>query len=834
MKKKLGLAAMVAAALLLSGCQKKAPEQTKEPLKTRTPQEVVNLTGTEFISLAKGSKMELLVSPDTGTIRWQSQATKEHLDTKLFDESITQPVLKSDVVATYFTGRAQDRYSTNASMDTYTYGVEQETMSYEALDNGVRIVYELGSDKVTYKDFPAYIRAERMNELVMQFCDKKQEKAILAQYKLSKSGIYSRVATERFPLTGMAAKQLYELFYVQGSYNYEELEKDNQEFDKLNEMPQRQHIVLVTEYVLDGDDLVVKIPTGEMIWNEEFPIRSLDVLPYFLSTQEKEGYLFVPDGSGALIYLDNNKLSEYQFSSRYYNGDKLINAQTNDSTNVQMTAPIYGMKTKDYAVLGIIEKGAEIATLNAYINGVFNAIPYSRVSLNFMIQEDQTIKASNSLTYTFKKVSEDYYSDDIQIRYCYLEKEKADYVGMAKTYQDYLVKNNKLKKNEAEENAPFFVELLGEADKQEHFLGVPYQGNISLTTFSQAETILTQLKESGIENLKAVYTGFANGGLNQRAIERVKISSELGGKEGFKRLIQNMSKLGIEVFPNVKLQTVSTTKGISKENLSFFINEELAELYTFDLVKNQAVLDAKYKTHFIAPTYLDTYISKFSKSYQELGIKNLASPDFMTFITGNYAKGKNISMTTALTNYRKALEELGNSYQLALSNPIQEAYQYTDYILDLPTQSSGMKVLDAAVPFLQIVLNGYIPYSAPIINNYKLDIQTEFMKAIETKSALKFRLMKEEEKALEGTDYQNIFMASFDTWKENLSVYYKEYNTFYQKVADAQIVNHEIIERNNDYRIVTYSNGVKVYLNYSDEKAVINGIEVPANSYIIG
>ena len=63
--------------------------------------------------------------------------------------------------------------------------------------------------------------------------------------------------------------------------------------------------------------------------------------------------MFVPDGSGALINLNNTKLNENQFTARFYGGDKLVNTTTYDETKINMTMPVFGLKTGDSAVFAI-------------------------------------------------------------------------------------------------------------------------------------------------------------------------------------------------------------------------------------------------------------------------------------------------------------------------------------------------------------------------------------------------------------------------------------------------------------------------------------------------
>jgi hypothetical protein len=824
----------VLAGILLSftACSKNtAVKQISE----RVPGEKITYSGSDFVTVGDSENMLLLLDPISGNLRWQDKKTQEYLETKLMDSETSASMVRADVIAHYYSGKESNKYDAYSSMDSYEYAVEMETMSYESIENGVRIVYEIGSNKVSYKDFPAYISKERMETLVLQYLDDTQIKTINKQYRLTKSGIYSRNTNKDQPLSGMAAPELYRLFYEVGKYTYEELEADNTENNKLDEMPQKQNISVTMEYYLDGDDLLVRIPTGEITYSVDYPLKALDVLPFFLSSENKDGYLFLPDGSGALIYLDNNKMQEYQYSSRYYNGDVLNGTENYNSGNTTMNLPVYGMKDGNFAVLGIIEKGAEVATLNTYINGYYSGIPYSRASLTFQIREEQTVASfsDSSTPFTLRKVSDDYYSDDIVLRYCFLTGEKADYNGMADAYSNYLLNNNALTKAPEEEKAPFFVKLLGEVDKQKYFLGIPYDGKVPLTTFAQAEDILSDMQRKGIENIKVDYDGIANGGLNQRAVEKVKISGNLGGKDDLNSLITYADSIGADIYPNFKLQTASTAKSLSKAERSFFISGQVAQLYRFDLVQQQVSLDNPYPTYIIHPNYISDYIKKFDHSMKKLEIGNIASDDFYTFLSASYKKNENISITNAMPNYEEALNTLGQDYQLMLSNPIAPAFRETDYITDLPMKNSGMKILDASIPFEQLVLDGYLTYSTEQLNEYSYDIWENFMKALETKSAPKFCFMYEDTKVLEDTTMNHIFMAQYSKWEDKISEYYEMYNEFYDKVKDATIIKHEIVDRNNDTIMVTYSNGVVAYFNYGDTDTVIQSVPVAANNYIV-
>ena len=67
-------------------------------------------------------------------------------------------------------------YGTISNMNTYTMCVETGRISYQLIDNGVRIIYDIGNDEITYKNFPKYIRQERLEELVLQYLNEAESK----------------------------------------------------------------------------------------------------------------------------------------------------------------------------------------------------------------------------------------------------------------------------------------------------------------------------------------------------------------------------------------------------------------------------------------------------------------------------------------------------------------------------------------------------------------------------------------------------------------------------------------------------------------------------------
>lgn len=851
MKKRLLFTSAAVAALcltLLGGCGSGDKTVQEDDVSYWENQQYDTFSGSDFVEISQSGGMKLLLEPSTGTVRWLDTATGAYHDSNMSHvaDYVANDAQKSDVVVRYFSGtKNNDKtfYST-AAYDSYSMSVSRGQMAFQKIENGVRVVYTLGTTDISYKNFPRTISDERYNELVLQYLDASQkDMATKTYYNQLADGSWGRMSSASNPLRGLAAQQLYSIFYEVGHYTEEELYADLEEIGAdADEYPSNLMIRVPIDYYLEDGCMMVKVDTSLLETGKDNPINQLTLVPYFLTSDptmdQEEGYMFVPDGSGALIYLDSTKTRELHFGARYYGGDPQLNATTYSSVDNDLMMPVFGMKTHDATVFGIIEEGAEVATLDAYISGTDAGENFSKLKLTFDIRS-QFILASgasnNSGAFTMGKASTDVYDGNITIRYYWLGRD-ADYVDMANCYSKYLEEQGVLKAEATETEAPFYVELLGSTDKTKYFAGIPYEGTQILTDFSQAKEILEELTESGVRNMKVIYSGMINGGMNQRSLNSgVKIVSGMGGKSGLKKLVSYADSVSAQIFPNVRLQTAYTKTKMNSDMTAWNLVNERAQIYSFDPVQHQAKTgdDEDYPLYIVNPYYLEKYWAKVKKSYtSKTGLTTMASDDLYTFIGTNYRYNQ-ASSSTGAELMAAAASGLTEEMTLMLSNPASPAYAYSSYLTDIPTDNSGMRVLDASVPFMQIVLDGYKTYSSESLNRESTDVYVNFMQAIEGKSIPKFTFMYEDSYLLEGTEQENYFAVDYSYWRERIGAYYQEYSAFYNKVKDATIVGHEIYDRNEKLRIVTYSNGVRICFNYSDAEENIGGVTVPAFSYVI-
>jgi len=791
--------------------------------------------------MAENDKAALYFDPETAQVSILYKDSGLVVDAKVLEgksgNGTYKEYQKSDVIINYY---AEEDSKTTTMVNNYGKAISAGQFETEKIENGFRVVYTLKDDKLSIDCVPKFISDERMQSLVLDYLSK-EDREWLKQYYRSYDGKYTRTKDSDDGVIQSVIETLRKLFYETGAYTEADLEADNAEYGYESTWTNLE-IKVVCEYVLDGSDLVVRVPMGEFSTNsEDFILNSITILPYILSsTEEESGYIVVPDGSGAVINFNNGLTKSNNYVSRVYGKDILIGADKYDSTEYYATMPIIGMVYEDYAYLAIVEKGDTMAEINAQVAGKYDG--YNSANFKFYITDMENVASSTSAAVTYNKFTGDVYQDDIVIRYCILQDDAdLNYTGIAKAYQKYLIGNGVLDKEEREKNASLDLKVLGAAKEAQTFLGIPREGMTALTTFSQLSEMIQYFQLQGVDDIAVELTGWANKGEENTPLTSVSHEGVLGSKNDMKRLMDYIKESNYSFYPGLNFQTVSaagsfwsgiSTSSFARSNASRFLSSEYAQIYESYLGLDHLMKESN-SPYLISPNKLLSYVTKALSKLQSYGLSGICVQDIGSLLVPDYNSRKAVNRENAKAIEQQTLGKIDESYSVMLSNPYAYSWQYADKLVDLPIRSNQYNIFDYDVPLLQLVLDGCLPYSTEALNlNTQQSDRQMILKCVEYRMNPRYMLMYADMKALETTnDYYDLLSVNFNTWKERIVSVYNEYNDFYQKVKNADIQLHETISRNVSK--VTYTNGIQVYVNNTSKARTVDGISVPAFSYMV-
>ena len=588
---------------------------------------------------------------------------------------------------------------------------------------------------------------------------------------------------------------------------------------------------LTVDVTLEDDELVVNVPDDSIIEKKEGTyISTVSLFPFmgYTHMDEEDGYMLIPDGNGALIYLDN-KEGKYStgFSQMIYGKDSGF---TDSSTKTllwdkyetvvdanQVIAPIFGMThlSQQLGYLAVVESGDERASVEAHPNGVM--VNYNRCFAKFLLRDIYVQPLNNSNSGTVTNVETDRAHDDLQVRYLLLDGDDADYSGMAVSYRNYLLDNDLVSVKDTSYNTR--VDFLG-TDREEFLFSTKA---VTMTTTDNIEEMYGDLQDAGVSSLLTIYKGWQKGGIYNVPITKYKADSHIGGTSALTDLITSSAENNY----NIYLYNDALRANADTSNTTFNVVKKINKR-TFKEELKEEVYDTFL---YLTPARTEDTLEKFVTSYTKEGVSNLALSGITNSLYSYSYKGDFYSRQDCLQSYADTVAAVDENTNLVLEQPFAYLWDNTDAFLDMPLGSSDYMYIDEEVPFLSMVLKGILPMYSDYVN-FEANKTEFFLQMVESGVYPSFYITYENSSGLIYTNSSDLYSTEYATYHDTIVEYDEELRQVAEAVDGAFITNHEKMD--NGVTAVTYDNGVVIYVNYSDNDVTVDGTKVEAMSYKVG
>ncbi|SDY92091.1 hypothetical protein SAMN05421736_104197 [Evansella caseinilytica] len=725
-------------------------------------------------------------------------------------------------------------FGQSSSINSYSDSVVHEQYQMEMIPNGLRVVYQFGKAERTSADLPLMLSKERFEELSGRL-DKTGQRALLIAYtENSETEIYERNDSA---LQGLQLERAFAAFEDAG-YTEEDLERDMTELNFTQETEDGRVFIAAIEYTLDEDSLLVKVPVSSIQYSAEYPVSRISFMRFFgAAGAEESGSLFVPDGSGALIDFNNGKTRHPAYQQSVYGSDLTLLSNDENRNEEIIRLPVFGLiRDEGKALLGIIEEGASVATINADISGRVNSYNYVYPSFDVMSKGEVTLQA-NQQERKLPRFQEEPVKTDLTVRYVFLNGDEATYQGMAKYYQDYLVRTNGLpKRRDARVTAdsPFYLQLVGSISKQKYVAGVPYQALESLTTFEQAASIIKQMQERDIHHLKLSYSGWFNKGVHHRTPDKVKVDRTIGGDKGLLDFISFAEEQGISVYPELAVLRVHSDSGFNeKRDASRTLTGTPAAVYPVNLALDTRD-QRQQPSYILSPRLVKQYTEAMLKDFVPYQTAGISLRDLADELNGDYRKNNQVDRFESEMISTDALQMIHDQELEIMANGGNAyALPYLTDIVDIPLSSSEFKLQDESIPFFQMVIRGYIDYTgAPYNLSTNISEREYILKMLEYGSYVNYQWIYEANDKLKDSKFNHLYSVNYEQWLDQASEIYHEVNDILKHVHHQPIIGHEKLDQ-GVYKTV-YENGMFIIVNYNQEAVTVEGLTLEPKSYLTG
>ncbi len=581
-------------------------------------------------------------------------------------------------------------------------------------------------------------------------------------------------------------------------------------------------IGITVQVVLTDTGIKVNIPE-EGTWEDEdsdYTLQSIYVFPFLDASlgNSQNGYMFVPDGCGALIRTSVPTLSSEAYEKQIYGTDIGLGKFNGSSEQSYLLdpesiyIPVYGIiqNVEESGMTAIIESGEEYANIVAYASGI--TTDYNFITAKFLVRETYQMKISQGGS-SISANQEERNHFDIAVSYHFLSEEDATYIGIAETYRNYLLDNGMLvKKAEAQSDIPLKLEFIV-SEQKEALIGT---STVAMTSVEEVDEILTDLMEEGITNLEVVLRGVSKEGATAVSPTVFDFEKETGTKKEWKNLIEKYKQKGIDIsFYCDFTKGYEGAGGYSNGDRAQSINKML--LRTFD----------NGMFTYLAPEFTKQALEDYAVSVNKIGGVSLAVDSLGNSLYSNW---NNKSLLTRI-EAKHVLEEIEiGEMGLALYAPNSYFFAKADAIYDVSASSSGYYIFTDTIPFLQIVLRGYLPMYGTGFN-FHANAETDLLKCVEYGIYPSFYLTKQPTIDLLDTASAWLYTSEYALWKDSILSEYTKMNEVLSNVEGATIINRSVLA--NDVIQVDYSNGVSIIVNYNEVDYNDGDNKVEAKGYLL-
>ncbi|MBE5873215.1 MAG: hypothetical protein E7287_02280 [Lachnospiraceae bacterium] len=730
--------------------------------------------------------------------------------------------------------------------DNYNYGIINQIYNIEQGDDYIKVCYSVGKQEKQYT-LPTAIR-EADYEKYHALMDVNQQDLMDQRYKKLDINNLGRTdeknkdeLLKNYPI--METEVIYVLrdgtkdnvrtkleeYFAAAGYTAEEHE-ENKKLDMSTSSSDDPVFNVNVYYRLEGKDFVVEVPLNELEYRDDYPIVALDILPFFgAGGTEDEGFMLVPEGGGGIINFNNGKITQNYYYANLY-GWNMATHRTEIVQETRTHFNVFGISKADNSFICILEDGNAYGTVVADISGKTNS--FNAANAQYKITHRAQYDIADRFQGNMFVYQDELPDENLVNRYRFVD--SGSYVDMAKTYNEYLVEKypDEFTMNDDTE-APMAVEILGAVDKVTQVMGVPASRPLKLTSYKEADEIVSALKGNGINNMFVKLSGWANGGIRQELMTDVKLVSALGKGKDLKNFVNNANANGIPVYldgiTDYAYHSNFFDGFMVSRDAARYVTDEEVELYPFSKV-TYGQLKSEEIYYLLKPSVIQKVVDALSDTAKKYSA-NISFRDIGRDLSSAYNEEEVTSRQAALLKQIeqvKAIKAEGMGVMVNFGNEFLAPY--VDIVTNNDLKGTQYTIIDSFVPFYQLAVHGYLNYTGEALNLTQ-NMQDELLNSVEYGAGLYFTVMKESSFALQKTLYSEYFGASYDAWQDEIVEIYTRYNKELGHTYNQKMVNHESVGSN--VACTTYEDGTKVYVNYTYEDYVTNGITIPARDYLV-
>ncbi len=676
--------------------------------------------------------------------------------------------------------------------DTYKLSVDESTCTVSVLDTSGKVILSTNPTDPAEDEYTAASALNNLcSQLVVTYYDSKNVDSVVGSYLSSIR---------------------YNTFKITKGNNQIRIDYD---FSRKNE-----RFKIPVEYSLKDGKFQVRVLSDEIEEYGEKRIHKIAVVPYLLrGTSDMDGYLLIPDGSGAKINFSNVNPYAATYSSQIY-GRNVGEAQYYEEGNAwQVHMPVFGADYGDHGILAKVDGNASAGIIEANCVGSDSSYAHAYAAFVYRIFDTVTIAGNDWRYKEYVADSEVTEKEDFSVSY-HIVKEG----GLMKLAE---------KCREISENLPDLPDkavtgalyAYGLTSQRAAFLGIPYTKTIEATTFDDVSDMLGRLSKDN-PSLAVMLQDFDKASVKGSYPSGIKWSSAVGGKKAFEKLVSEYGKQHqFYCVQDFLYENTSLPLWLRQHKYAKMASNEILARFTYSPV---TYAHTKTQWYGLNLSSLKNMASKaLEKAYDSFC--GVALEGLGRELYGDYSRSKGVSRTEFQRGIETILKKQEGNLPLAVDGGNEYLFGKAELYYNFPVSSSSYDIETESVPFMQLVYHGKLNMVSSAINMTDAP-QREALNCVAGGTIPCFAVTGMKNDELRRSGYKTLFNTCFETQEEMITAFFARTSDYYKSIYDQQIVSYE---QENGISITTYESGIRAVVNYTDQAFSYEGTKVAPMDFAI-
>lgn len=540
-------------------------------------------------------------------------------------------------------------------------------------------------------------------------------------------------------------------------------------------------------YTLRDGSFYVNVSMNNLSLPKGIYLESVKLMKDFGSYEQSgaDDYIFVPDGSGALI-MTGVEDSEFEpLNLTVYENNCLVGA--------------FGMKRENGAFLCIIENGDSIAEINAYRNSdtTLNSV-YATFNTTEILESESGNKIKKTYGYQ--------YQNEITLCYRFLSGKSATYSGMATACRENLIRNSVLSTKTLSDTANYIPLVVSVQGGYKNANGK----YTTLSDYEQTLSLMMLLKAKGVNNIYLRYNGLYDDANNGSSGDFGDFNSRLGTKKEYNSLYSYLNSQKFSLFVETDILNYDYSGTSAKA----------ADGSKIKTTTDGTFPSATTSQGYLKMSELEEKIEEILNASADVSFDGYALNDIGANLYADYSSDF-YSRVSSKKEIAAQLPVLATSKQIMVDTGNIYAVKNADIVsnLSISPVAKAESTAYIGIPFMQMMLHGITAYSTTGVNS-AYDIRTAFLKAVEygCLPSVDWYCTKQ------GTEIDDKYY--YDSNINEIVTYYVKANDALGDIQASRMTSHYKVQ--DGIYCTEYDNSIKVYVNYTSKDVTINGIKIPS------